>query len=34
VQGNGDRRLARDVPVQGEPSNANGNRQERQLSVF
>jgi hypothetical protein len=34
VQGNGDRRLARDVPVQGEPSNANDNRQERQLSVF
>jgi hypothetical protein len=29
VQGNGDRRLARDVPVQGEPGNANGNRRER-----
>jgi hypothetical protein len=24
-----DRRLARDVPVQGEPGNANGNRRER-----
>jgi hypothetical protein len=26
VQGNGDRRLARDIPVQGKPGNANGNR--------
>jgi hypothetical protein len=29
VQGNGDQRLARDVPVQGEPRNANDNRRER-----
>jgi hypothetical protein len=29
VQGNDDRRLTRDVPVQGEPSNENGNRRER-----
>jgi hypothetical protein len=28
MQGNDDQRLARDVPVQGEPDNANGNRRE------
>jgi hypothetical protein len=28
VQGNDDRHLARDVPIQGEPGNANGNRRE------
>jgi hypothetical protein len=31
VQGNDDRRLARDVPVQGEPGNANDNQRERRL---
>jgi hypothetical protein len=33
VQGNDDRRLARDVPVQGEPGNANDNRQERRSAA-